>query len=141
MFKNLKLDYKKLLELAKTNVTEMEKEAEAIKTKIDKMVENVDFAITGMEEAKKEYQTTIKLDFFNIFFNDKKFCEQNKISLADMPEIKKEIIQKYKLNAHLITKLYEKLIAKTNRDFIEDAGQRPKIVAAKQGDSYLPEEL
>lgn len=141
MFKNLKLDYKKLLELSKTNEAEMEKEAEAIKARINKIVEGVDFAITGMAEAKKDYQVIITLDFFNIFFNDKKFCEQNKINIADMPEIKKEIIQKYKLNAHLITKLYEKMIAKTDRDFIEDAGQRPKIVAAKQGDSYLPEDL
>ena len=140
MFKNLKLDYKKLLELSKTNVTEMEKEAEAIKAKIDTMVSNIDFSITGMEEAKTEYQTIIMLDFFNIFFNDKKFCDQNKISLTDMPEIKKEIIQKYKLNAHLITKLYEKLITKTNQQFIENVDKRPKIVAAKQGDSYLPEE-
>lgn len=141
MFKNLKLDYKKLLELSKTNQTEMEKEAEAIKVRIDKMVEGVDFAITGMAEAKKDYQVIITLDFFNIFFNDKKFCEQNKINIADMPEIKKEIIQKYKLNVYLITTLYEKMTEKTDEGFIEDVHQRPKIVATKQGDSYLPEDL
>ena len=102
------------------------------------MVSTVDFNITGFEEFDKN-NIKLKIDFYNIFFNDKKFCEQNKIDIKDMPEIKKQVIQKYKLNAHLITKLYEKMIEKIDNKNIEDADQRPKIVASKQGDSYLPE--
>jgi putative alpha-1,2-mannosidase len=50
-----------------------------------------------------------------------------------------QVIQKYKLNAHLVTKLYEKMIEKIDKKNIEEADKRPKIVASKQGPSYLPE--
>ena len=139
MFKRLKLDYKKLLDLSSlSDETAINTEVEQIKNKIDTMVSTVDFNITGFEEFDKN-NIKLKIDFYNIFFNDKKFCEQNKIDIKDMPEIKKQVIQKYKLNAHLITKLYEKMIEKIDNKNIEDADQRPKIVASKQGDSYLPE--
>ena len=138
MFKKLKLDYKKLLNLSLNNETAMNAEAEQIKAKIDAAVANVNFNLVGFEEFNKN-NVKVKIDFYNIFFSDEKFCEQNNINIKDMPDIKKQVIQKYKLNAHLITKLYEKMIEKIDKKNIEEADKRPKIVASKQGPSYLPE--
>ena len=138
MFKKLKLDYKKLLNLSLNNETAMNAEAEQIKAKIDAAVANVNFNLVGFEEFNKN-NVKVKIDFYNIFFSDEKFCEQNNINIKDMHDIKKQVIQKYKLNAHLITKLYEKMIEKIDKKNIEEADKRPKIVASKQGPSYLPE--
>ena len=82
---------------------------------------------------------SLYFDFKNITFNNEKFAKRNNIiSIDKIDSIKKNIIQAYKINVALIEALYTKITVSIPAIYLLNQN-RPKIVASKKGNSYLPE--
>lgn len=134
LFKKINIPYEAMLSVA--NEEEKTKEhVDKVNLKIKELVNKINFEITDLEQINKKNK--VLLDFKNITFSNEKFAKQNGLDIARVEKIKKDIIQKHKINVFFIETLYAKLIEKIDSKYLVNQ-TRPKITASKNN-SYLPE--
>ena len=135
IFHKLNIPYDKILDMEDED--EKKVEIDKILEKIKKLVDQINFEITDIDEINKT--NNLYFDFKNITFNNEKFAKRNNIiSIDKIDSIKKNIIQAYKINVALIEALYTKITVSIPAIYLLNQN-RPKIVASKKGNSYLPE--
>jgi hypothetical protein len=134
LFKKINIPYDAMLDVASDEVKTQE-HVDKVNLKIKELIDKINFEITDLEQINKKNK--VLLDFKNITFSNEKFAKQNGLDLGKVEKIKKEIIQKHKINVFFIETLYAKLIEKIDVKYLANQA-RPKITASKNN-SFLPE--
>lgn len=134
LFKKINIPYDMMLSVV-DDEEKTKRYVDKINLKIKELVNEIKFEITDLDLINEKNK--VGLDFKNITFSNEKFAKQIGIDINKVDDIKKNIIQKHKINVFFIETLYAKLIEKIDSKYIINQ-KRPKIVASKNN-SFLPE--